>query len=310
MTLHATLDRATIALSRRFFRRHRYFRDSIDSASLPAHLAGVRLTFPQLAGEQLYPIVAETLVGRLEAGVRVARWSGDRAPTLIYHHGTAESPFDGSFQALVGGRHQPPGANLVVVRAPFGGSFREFVGGIAELQRYAAMLMVSVAVIDALVAHCRERGVARVVVAGLSLGGFITNLHCLHRGSADVYCPLLAGAAMGSLFTTSIYRALVDPRALAAAESGSARRCCAGRTPRPSTPSTTSASTATTGCSRGSGIACSEPSSTATKSRSRPRMPLTQKKPKPTHDAVAPGRSRRRMSRDRGSSARVVSSAS
>lgn len=42
-------------------------------------------------------------------------------------------------------------------------------------------------------------------MAGTSLGGFVANRHCLHYNSADVYVPLLAGAALGDVFIDSVY---------------------------------------------------------------------------------------------------------
>jgi hypothetical protein len=106
----------------------------------------------------------------------------------------------------------------MAVRAPFGRSLREFLRGIRTLSNYAAMLAVSVKVIEALVSHCRQVGVPTTVVTGISLGGFVTNLHHTYYNSATCYKPLLAGAAMGSTFTESVYGKLVDLSALAQAD--------------------------------------------------------------------------------------------
>jgi len=77
-----------------------------------------------------------------------------------------------------------------------------------------AMLAVSVSLIDELVTHFRRSGSQAVVVSGISLGGWVTNLHRTYRGAADLYAPLLAGAALGDLFLTSIYRRMAGRLAL------------------------------------------------------------------------------------------------
>jgi hypothetical protein len=218
MNIHELLDRWTIQISRLFFARNRYFRDGVESPSLAAHLMGVALPPLHLAGEGTYTWTANTLAGPLDAACRIAQWRGDGYPTIIYHHGTNETPYDRSFTGIFPHEKVEIPANLIIVRAPFGDSLGAFLRGIRLLANYAAMLAVSVRLIEALIQHCRERGAPAVAVSGISLGGFVTNLHHAHVNSASVYAPLFAGAAMGTLFTQSYYRKLVAPSALAQAD--------------------------------------------------------------------------------------------
>ena len=52
-------------------------------------------------------------------------------------------------------------------------------------------------------------------MAGLSLGGFVANMHHMFFNTAEVYRPVLSGVAMAELFLDSAYRALSSPLVLA-----------------------------------------------------------------------------------------------
>jgi hypothetical protein len=75
-----------------------------------------------------------------------------------------------------------------------------------------------VKLVEHLVRWSRSMGSARTIVAGISLGGFVANLHHVFFNTADVYRPVLAGAAMAELFLDSAYRALSSPLVLANAD--------------------------------------------------------------------------------------------
>jgi hypothetical protein len=95
------------------------------------------------------------------------------------------------------------------VRAPFNRSLRAFIASIAELRNYATMLATSVRLIEGLVQRCQAQGSGPVIVSGISLGGFVTNLHHSYYDSAACYAPLLAGPLIEDVFLHSIYRRLV-----------------------------------------------------------------------------------------------------
>lgn len=93
------------------------------------------------------------------------------APTLIYHHGSGESDYT----------------------------------AVGRIDRWVFLLSASVRLTKALATHLTKRGCSRLVCAGLSLGGWITNLHHPYFDTCDVYNPVFAGAALHDLFTESIY---------------------------------------------------------------------------------------------------------
>jgi hypothetical protein len=209
MNIHKLLDNLTITISAPLMARSKYFRKSVQSQDLDENLAAIRLELPPIDGEGVYELPAQSLVGELDPAFHISQWLGAGHPTIIFHHGTNENPYDRSFKSIFPHYKMEIPANLIVVRAPFNTSLKAFTTAIGQLANYAAMMAASVRLIDELVGYCQEQGAAPVLVSGISLGGFITNLHHAHCGRADAYAPLLAGAAMDSVFLDSIYHKLV-----------------------------------------------------------------------------------------------------
>ncbi|MFC7138022.1 hypothetical protein ACFQRB_19290 [Halobaculum litoreum] len=195
----ALLDRAFLAALRLLTRRRRYFRDGADSPPFEAHLEAVDADWPSVPPVGTCERPVETLAGSLRAAVSVRAWHGPDAPTLVWHHGGGEYPYDTIFE---GAFPDPDAAdaNLVVVRAP-GHDTRFGVQRVgATLSRYLATLAVAVAATE----HVLETVDGRTVVAGYSLGGFVTNRHHVHHDTADAYVPLMAGTAHGEIFLTTV----------------------------------------------------------------------------------------------------------
>lgn len=209
MNFDALLDKLTIYVSLPAFARNKYFRDGLISPGYAVHLEALEVAPPDFVREGFHELTTPSLAGELDLAFRVASWRGDDLPTIIYHHGTNENPYDRSFNSIFPHARVDIPANLIVVRAPFNASLKTFVRSIAQLNNYMAMLAGSVQLIEALTQACRARGAAPVVVTGISLGGWVTNLHLAYFGSADAYAPLLAGAALDDVFLDSIYSKLV-----------------------------------------------------------------------------------------------------
>jgi hypothetical protein len=70
----------------------------------------------------------------------------------------------------------------------------------ATLSRYLATLAVAVAATE----HVLSVVDGRTVVAGYSLGGFVTNRHHVHLDTAETYVPMMAGTAHGEIFLTTV----------------------------------------------------------------------------------------------------------
>jgi hypothetical protein len=141
---------------------------------------------------------------------------------LIYRHGLAEYPYHRNLGWILP-RRIAVEAHLVAVQAPFHRHHLDCLRGLASLERFVAMCAVSVALIEALRRAFLERGAGGCVVAGTSLGGFVTLLHHLHFGTAERYAPPLAGPDLAcSLLSTPFQAFLARP---ARAEPAAVRAC-------------------------------------------------------------------------------------
>ena len=203
MSIHGVIDSLAVGLGATFMPK--YFRDGYRSQGVAENIEAISMDLPKLEFEGDHEIAVETSVGTLDAAFRLARPIDPDLPWVIYHHGAAETPFDYGFNRIFPLKKQSIDANLVLVRAPFHRSMKEFQRGIRTLENVVAMLAVSTCLIEQLVQESRKVGEGRVLVAGTSLGGFITNLHHIHFNSADVYTPLLAGLAMYDAYLNSVY---------------------------------------------------------------------------------------------------------
>jgi hypothetical protein len=214
MNAHSLLDVLSVGLAAVPTRRMKFFRDGVESPTLRELVRTVRLDVPRITGEGRYEVRADTAAGELDPAFEIVRWRGARLPTLLFHHGNNERPFDRGFfskntlERVIGNARDEFPANLIVLRAPFHRSIGEYQQHVARLADFAAMLATSACLIEHLQAWSRAQGGAPVVVSGISLGGWATNLHRAYFNSADAYAPLLAGAALDHVFASSVYRRL------------------------------------------------------------------------------------------------------
>jgi hypothetical protein len=217
---HALLDRSA-TVSGLFMRdRAKYFSESVESVPLARHLDEVVIRPPQLEGEGRHELPTRTLVGELDPACWVYRWVGPDAPSLVVHHGNNERPFDlGRTAKNMLGKAlvlpEPPEVNLVLLRAAFhAGGLKQYLAAVRSLDRFAAMIAASAASAEVVIQALRAQGSPHVALTGLSLGGWVTNLHRAHLGTADVYVPICAGAALDEVFTSSAYWRLTSRRGL------------------------------------------------------------------------------------------------
>jgi len=211
INIHGLIDKIAVGLGAKFIPK--YFRESIHSQGFDEHLQNVSLELPEVKAEGDYELSAATLVGELQAAFRLVQWRGERCSSVIYHHGANEIPFDYGFRRIFSLKRGDIPLNLFLVRAPFHRSMKEFQQGIRAFANFIAMLAVSVHLIEQLVQYNKKHSAGQILVAGTSLGGFITNLHHINYNSADFYTPLLAGTAMDDAFLHSVYSRAVAKHA-------------------------------------------------------------------------------------------------
>jgi hypothetical protein len=103
MNVHSLLDVLSIALAVVPTGRARFFRDGVESPTLPDLTGSIRLDVAPISGEGRYEVPARLGTARLDPAFEVARWRGAGYPTLLFHHGNNERPFDrGSFGKILG----------------------------------------------------------------------------------------------------------------------------------------------------------------------------------------------------------------
>ena len=153
-------------------------------ASYEEHLRACAVPPIAFQGTGVYESPIEGLAGRMDVAYCVARWPGQGHATVIYHPGANERPFEAhcggvnTFRRIFLDEREPVQANLIVVRAAFHtGPSRTYFRAMGDMAAFMALLCASAALTEALVSYVKASTQGRVVVAGLSLGGGVTNVH-------------------------------------------------------------------------------------------------------------------------------------
>jgi len=215
MNYHELIDVGTVSLTGFLLRGKRFFTRSLDSPQLSTAVEETVVTLETFETEGEQEIDVETPAGTYNAGYLPWQWVGDDAPTIVFHHGSGENPFDwsrfssNSFRRLFATDAWDSPVNLVAVRAPFHDrSSMAYAQSMGNLADFVGMLAASTALVDALVGELHDRGSPLVLVSGISLGGYVANVHRTYRGTAERYAPMFAGASLGEMFVSSVYRTM------------------------------------------------------------------------------------------------------
>ena len=213
MNVHELLDVGTVRLSALLLRDATFFARSLDSRPLVEVASDTEASVEDLSRAGERTVTVDTPIGAFDAAYMPWQWRGPDYPTLIYHHGSGERPFDfgrfssNSFRRLFVASDETIPANLVAVRAPFhDGSNMDYARAMGDLENFVGMLAASVGLIDALATRASERTSSPVLASGISLGGWAVNLHRACFDTIDRYVPIFAGAALGEMFVSSVYR--------------------------------------------------------------------------------------------------------
>jgi hypothetical protein len=221
MNKHIVLDALVAHMASLAAGKRKFFAERLDAPTFEDAIAGVGADIPVIDSEGSHEIRVSTPAGTLDPAFRVVQWLGPAHPTIVYHHGNNERPFDFGYAAkntfyriFVRGR-RPVGANLIIVRAPFhNGSMRAYQERMLDLGNFVRMISTSVKINELLISEIRRENHQKIITCGISLGGWVTNLHRSFFNSSTLYAPLLAGTYLGELFLTSKYRRLTGRKAL------------------------------------------------------------------------------------------------
>ncbi|HQA49545.1 MAG TPA: hypothetical protein PLP71_05750 [Syntrophomonadaceae bacterium] len=215
--MHSFVDSYTVAMTALFMRNNKWFKNSVDSPGFEEQLSKTTLNQTDIDSEGFYEVKANSPAGTLDPAYHVAKWRGPGYPTIIYHHGNNESPFNygfgskNTFKSVLYNNMEDINANLISLRAAFHNDGLKFYSDkMSRLSNFTGMLTASVKLIETLVQSLKRRGCSQIIITGLSLGGWVTNLHRSFYNTADIYIPIFAGASLDELFLTSSYKKLAS----------------------------------------------------------------------------------------------------
>lgn len=183
----------------------KFFREGIEAVPLREMPEGVELDFSPAEKEGEYSVPVR--YGDIEGIARYSllNWAGKKAPGLVFHHGSGEINYTQRIRKIFQ-REKHSRINVIAVSIPFNRSIKEYLYGIGSLGRFSFLLASSVRLTESLGVWLKNLGSEKIAVSGISLGGWITNLHYSVYGSLDEYRPIFAGAALDHLFTDTVYK--------------------------------------------------------------------------------------------------------
>lgn len=221
MNRHIFFDNLTATIGALAAGKKKFFSQSLESLSFSELIEKTKINFPEKIQEGTYELVAETAAGNLDPAFKIVKWYGNDFPVIIYHHGNNERPFDfrksakNTFYQIFVNSPAEIKANLIVVRAPFhNSSLKTYQEKMTDLQNFAAMIATSVKLNEALISALNRKGCNKILTSGISLGGWVTNLHRSYFNTSAIYAPLMAGTFLGELFTRSKYKKLTGENSL------------------------------------------------------------------------------------------------
>lgn len=173
-----------------------FFFDGVETPALRDHLAALSIPEPDLPEMGINAVPVMTQAGPLEAVIQTDLRAGPGAPVVIFHPDAAEFPPMESAKAIF---PSPPedGFNLIAIRAPLHGNRRDFRLAMASLYNFISVQSVCVGLTERLMDSASVADAPGVAVVGIGQGGYIANWHHHFFNTAQIYLPLLAGAAQG-----------------------------------------------------------------------------------------------------------------
>ena len=216
MNVHELWDKATAAAGGLYGESMRFFSRSRESGSIRDTLNGtaVQKGLSLEPGENEAEAEVSGKKIRLRYSVFGRHVRGN--DILVFHHGSGDCPYHGRIRRIMGadktGNHS--GTTIIATDSPYNRSKKEYFDAVRDLESFTEILAVSAALIDRIVEELRGYDKGKITVSGISLGGWVANIHHAYRNTADEYRPVFAGAAPDALFLDSAYRRLTSQKAL------------------------------------------------------------------------------------------------
>jgi predicted esterase YcpF (UPF0227 family) len=215
LNIHELVDRFTAIAGRVAAGRDLFFSETIDSLPLTELISQVSLEVPEIKGTGVYTTNVTNPRPDLDPAFLVYQWKGAGYPVILFHHGNNENPFDfgrfskHSFRMIFEQNSGNIDASIIAVRAPYHGiPLKDYTSKIIHLSHFVEMLAASVVMVEKLVLQLKGKTREKILLSGISLGGWVTNLHRTCFNSANLYVPIFAGAALAEVFLASYYQKL------------------------------------------------------------------------------------------------------
>lgn len=94
MNKHILIDNLTANIGSLISGRKKFFAKSTDSQSFGEQISLIELNVPEMNSEGTFEIRATAPAGDIDPAFRIEKWLGNDYPSIIYHHGNNERPFD------------------------------------------------------------------------------------------------------------------------------------------------------------------------------------------------------------------------
>lgn len=199
MNRHIAFDKIMLWVFRTFGRP--FFEASIQSPDFDTHLRNVSFENKRLMAEGIEEFTVRSLGATVGLRVRILNDCDPTAPLVIYNMGGGEAPFYSTANRMYA---ELPDYNVVVVEAPYQRDKQQLEASFSELNNYIAMLAMTVKMNEHILQSSQFKDASIRLIAGTSLGGFVTNRHHLTYNTANVYAPFVAGTRHGDIFLTSM----------------------------------------------------------------------------------------------------------
>ncbi|MFO7731366.1 MAG: hypothetical protein R6V86_11455 [Spirochaetia bacterium] len=224
MNVHVLTDKLVAAAGGIYGDKMKFFREGCESPHISIIIRNLEMDFTSPAeaqplknggrepgtpasGDYQVPVRYDEIEAR--ARYRLLNWAGPGARSIIYHHGSGETKYADRIRKIAAAMGGKESLNIIAVSVPFNSSMKEYLYGVGRLDRFAFMLASSVRLTEEIVGYLKSLGVEHIACAGMSLGGWITNLHHSYYNSCSEYLPIFAGAAPDHLFSETIYSKLL-----------------------------------------------------------------------------------------------------
>lgn len=214
MSIHSLSDRLAVAMGRMYGSKMQFFGADTQSCPIQTCIQNTKVSVDKIDKEGEYEAQITSCCGHIQSFFKVIRWAGKHYPSLLFIHGSGDFPYYQRACELFATNKITSPFNLIALSIPFNTSPKDYIRAIADVRNYILILSATAHIAHELMEHLKNRGSMRVVLSGISLGGWITNLHCAVWNSADAYVPIMAGARSGDVFFHTIYHKLVSPKAL------------------------------------------------------------------------------------------------